>query len=162
MSVLWSIGRVALFLTAGRTRHDRYDAVVGVCGEGFATCALQKPNDIHFTQAGRQFTAVVVAHSIAQLLGPRWGQLTAAASGPLPKPPPPPPGPAPCNSTPQPCPSHPGHTFCATDKTPGQCDRPSVKICPPCPGHCVPTGSPSKCPPGCGKPCEHHPSRCCN
>jgi hypothetical protein len=44
-----------------------------------------------------------------------------------------PPGPVPCTVVPQPCPSHPGRTWCASDKAPGQCDKPSVKKCPPCP-----------------------------
>eukprot|EP01051_Picozoa_sp_SAG22_P006970 SAG22_NODE_475_length_10003_cov_3.943356_2_plen_925_part_00 len=39
-----------------------------------------------------------------------------------------------CTSTPQPCPSHPGVTFCASDSTPHQCSRPMPhKQCPPCP-----------------------------
>ena len=56
---------------------DLYSAVIGVCGE-FDTgyCALQNRNDIHFTSAGRQFSAVVVAHAVAPLLGPKWASLT--------------------------------------------------------------------------------------
>ena len=42
-------------------------------------------------------------------------------------------GGAPCSSTPQPCKDTPGHTFCESDPSPGQCQRPSVKTCPPCP-----------------------------
>eukprot|EP01052_Picozoa_sp_SAG31_P043002 SAG31_NODE_7020_length_1814_cov_1.844315_1_plen_278_part_00 len=68
------------------------------------------------------------------------------------------PGPAHCTTTPQPCPNHPGRTFCASDKSPGQCDRPSVKKCPPCPPpppgpepHCIPPA----------KPCKMHKQNCC-
>jgi hypothetical protein len=85
-----------------------------------------------------------------------WGDYLMAVSfhyplvgGPAPSPP----G-GPCTTTPQPCPSHPGRTFCMSDKEPGQCDRPSAKACPPCPqppNHCVPPA----------KPCPKHPSRCC-
>ena len=40
----------------------------------------------------------------------------------------------PCTAKPQPCPSHPGTTFCVSDKTPGQCDKKMPhKPCPPCP-----------------------------
>lgn len=55
---------------------DLYSAVTGVCGQSFSDCALQKTSDIHFTAGGRQFTAVVVAHAIAPLLGPKWANLT--------------------------------------------------------------------------------------
>jgi hypothetical protein len=37
-----------------------------------------------------------------------------------------------CNRTPQPCASEPGHTFCPSDSTPGQCQDPPKKTCPPC------------------------------
>lgn len=50
----------------------------------------------------------------------------------------------PCTRTPQPCPNHPGRTFCASDPSPGQCDRPSAKTCPPCP----PPVPPKPPPPG--------------
>lgn len=47
------------------------------------------------------------------------------------QPPPPIPG---CTTKPQPCPSHPGVTFCISDPASGQCDRPMPhKPCPPCP-----------------------------
>ena len=73
--------------------------------------------------------------------------------------PPAPPGPKPahCTTTPQPCPSHPGRTFCASDKSPGQCDRPSVTKCPPCPPPPVP---PNHCVPP-AKPCKVHTNNCC-
>ena len=48
----------------------------------------------------------------------------------------------PCTRTPQPCPSHPGRTFCASDPSTGQCDRPSAKTCPPCPPPVPPTPLP--------------------
>lgn len=38
-----------------------------------------------------------------------------------------------CTSIPQPCPSHPGRTFCASNPASGQCDQPSHPPCPPCP-----------------------------
>jgi hypothetical protein len=46
-----------------------------------------------------------------------------------------PPAPAPgCSTTPQPCPAHPGATFCEGDPAPDQCSRPMPhKPCPPCP-----------------------------
>ena len=59
---------------------DLYSAVTGVCGQVFSQCPLQKPKDIHFNPAGRQFTAVVVAHAIARELGPKWALLTANKS----------------------------------------------------------------------------------
>jgi hypothetical protein len=40
----------------------------------------------------------------------------------------------PCTAVPQPCPSHPGVTFCASDPAPRQCDQKMPhKPCPPCP-----------------------------
>ena len=39
----------------------------------------------------------------------------------------------PCNSTPQPCQSTQGHTYCESDPASGQCQRPPVKTCPACP-----------------------------
>ena len=79
--------------------------------------------------------------------------LTEQIGGTLP---PPPPGQK-CDSRPQPCPSHPGRTFCANVHKSGQCDAPPSP-CPPCPpppppphAHCV---APAK-------PCHSHPDRCC-
>ena len=54
---------------------DLYGAVNAVCGEGFHRCSLQRWGDVHPTQAGKQFLAVAVAHSIAPLLGPAWAKL---------------------------------------------------------------------------------------
>jgi hypothetical protein len=53
---------------------------------------------------------------------------------------------APCTTaTPQPCPNHPGHTFCESDPAPNQCERPAAaKKCPPCP----PQRPPPPPPPG--------------
>eukprot|EP01051_Picozoa_sp_SAG22_P001015 SAG22_NODE_35_length_27276_cov_20.395849_3_plen_574_part_00 len=53
----------------------------------------------------------------------------------------PPPGPVPCTTVPQRCPSHPGRTWCASDKAPGQCDKPSAKTCPSCPPPPPPSSS---------------------
>ena len=47
---------------------------------------------------------------------------------------------APCTDKPQPCPSHPGVTFCPSDKAPGQCSKPMphkpVSSATLCVGHC--------------------------
>ena len=53
---------------------------------------------------------------------------------------------APCTTaTPQPCPNHPGHTFCESDPAPNQCERPAAaKKCPPRP----PQRPPPPPPPG--------------
>ena len=53
---------------------DLHDAVERACGgQSYARCKLQNTKDgHHFTPAGQTFTAVVVAHAIAPLLGPRW------------------------------------------------------------------------------------------
>ena len=73
-------------------------------------------------------------------------------------PPPPPHGKINCTTVPQPCPSHPGRTFCASNPASGQCDKTTHPPCPPCPppppppNHCVPPA----------KPCPKHPSRCCS
>ena len=53
---------------------DLHAAVTKACGgASYAKCKLQNTHDgHHFTKAGQTFTAVVVAHAIAPLLGPRW------------------------------------------------------------------------------------------
>jgi hypothetical protein len=49
----------------------------------------------------------------------------------------------PCSSVAQPCPSHPGRTFCESDPAPGQCDDPMPhKPCPPCPAPSDDSGPP--------------------
>jgi hypothetical protein len=59
---------------------DLNQAVTSVCGDDFDHCPLQKQQgDIHFTGAGRQVTAVVVAHAIAPLLGPKWSKLAGSS-----------------------------------------------------------------------------------
>jgi hypothetical protein len=40
----------------------------------------------------------------------------------------------------QPCPSHPGHSFCPGDSDPHQCDKPPVRPCPPTAAPCPPSG----------------------
>ena len=65
--------------------------------------------------------------------------------------------PAHCTTTPQPCPSHKGRTYCVSDKAPGQCDKPSVKTCPPCP---PPPAPHANCKPP-QKPCPVHKMNCC-
>jgi hypothetical protein len=37
-----------------------------------------------------------------------------------------------CSDVPQPCPQHPGRTFCPSDPRKGQCSWPSTKSCPKC------------------------------
>ena len=49
----------------------------------------------------------------------------------------PPPKPGHCSTTPQPCPSHPGRTFCSSSTAPNQCDHPPAP-CPPCPSPAPP------------------------
>ena len=53
---------------------DLHAAVTKACGgASYEKCKLQNTHDgHHFTKAGQTFTAVVVAHAIAPLLGPRW------------------------------------------------------------------------------------------
>jgi hypothetical protein len=49
----------------------------------------------------------------------------------------------PCTSQPQPCPSHPGVTWCPSDKAAGQCSQPMPrKPCPPCPTPSPPPAKP--------------------
>jgi hypothetical protein len=49
----------------------------------------------------------------------------------------------PCTtSTPQPCPNHPGHTFCESSAAPNQCDGPPPAHCPPCSHPSPPRGPP--------------------
>ena len=38
-----------------------------------------------------------------------------------------------CTTVPQPCLSHPGRTYCASNPAAGQCDQPTHPPCPPCP-----------------------------
>ena len=38
-----------------------------------------------------------------------------------------------CTEVPQRCPTHPGHTWCRSNRTAGQCGEPPVAQCPPCP-----------------------------
>ena len=51
-----------------------------------------------------------------------------------------------CSSTPKPCPSHPGRTFCPSNSAPNQCDHPPAP-CPPCPS---PPPTPTPPPSGAG------------
>ena len=46
---------------------------------------------------------------------------------------------------PKPCPHHPGHTYCPSDSSPGQCDKPPRGTCPP--GPCGPPPPPPAPPP---------------
>ena len=44
----------------------------------YAQCNLQLYDNVHFTEAGKQFCAVVVAKAVAPLLGPKWAVLAKA------------------------------------------------------------------------------------
>ena len=54
---------------------DLNGAVHDVCGAEYTNCNLQLWNNVHFTEAGKQFCAVHVAKNIAPLLGPKWAKL---------------------------------------------------------------------------------------
>ena len=56
---------------------DLNAAVVEVCGKGYGKgeCPLQRFENVHFTDAGKQFCAIEVAHSVAPLLAPAWLKL---------------------------------------------------------------------------------------
>ena len=78
---------------------DLNAAVLDVCGKGYTACNLQRWQNVHFTDAGKQvhacarapllhsllpaqlaspssqFCAVTVAHAVAPLLAPKWSQL---------------------------------------------------------------------------------------
>jgi hypothetical protein len=53
---------------------DLNAAVVSVCGKGYGKgeCNLQRYENVHFTDAGKQFCAIEVAHAVAPLLAPKW------------------------------------------------------------------------------------------
>jgi len=53
---------------------DLNAAVVAVCGKGYGKggCNLQRYENVHFTDAGKQFCAIEVAHTVAPLLAPKW------------------------------------------------------------------------------------------
>ena len=59
---------------------DLHNAVLDVCGAGYKTCTLQRWGDVHFTDAGKQFCAVVVAKNVAPLLAPKWVVLQSNAT----------------------------------------------------------------------------------
>ena len=54
---------------------DLHGAVTDVCGSKYENCNLQLYNNVHFTEAGKQFCAIHVAKNIAQHLGPKWAAL---------------------------------------------------------------------------------------
>jgi len=71
--------QAALELAASRKDivvADLNEAVRDVCGQDYATCNLQRYDNVHFTDAGKQYCAVVVAKAVAPLLGPKWNALT--------------------------------------------------------------------------------------
>ena len=57
---------------------DLNAAVTAVCGKGYGKggCKLQRYENVHFTDAGKQFCAIEVAHTVAPLLAPKWLQLS--------------------------------------------------------------------------------------
>ena len=59
---------------------DLHGAVSTVCGEPYAKCNLQRWENVHFTDAGKQFCAVQVAHAVAPLVAPKWAVLQPTAS----------------------------------------------------------------------------------
>ena len=56
---------------------DLNAAVVAVCGKNYGkgACNLQRYEDVHFTDAGKAFCAIEVAHAVAPLLAPKWLKL---------------------------------------------------------------------------------------
>ena len=85
------------------------------------------------------------------------------------------PTPGKCSDTPQPCPGHPGRTYCPNVHKDHQCDS-APAPCPPCPHPppppapapsktCVPPTCTGCKPAGPGRnhfhPCQHHPLSCC-
>ena len=56
---------------------DLNAAVTAVCGKGYGKgeCNLQRYENVHFTDAGKQFCAIEVAHTVAPLLAPKWLKL---------------------------------------------------------------------------------------
>merc|ERR1711957_721171 len=58
--------------------NDLWAEVNAVCGVNFTSCSLQHFHDVHATAAGRQFTAIKTAQSIAPLLGPSWRRLAGS------------------------------------------------------------------------------------
>jgi len=63
-----------VFGSEGSAVHVGLDkALEETCGgERFSSCSLQGFEDGGLSEAGKTFGAVVVAHAIAPLLGPRW------------------------------------------------------------------------------------------
>ena len=57
---------------------DLNAAVTAVCGKGYGKggCKLQRYENVHFTDAGKQFCAIEVAHTVAPLLAPKWLELS--------------------------------------------------------------------------------------
>jgi hypothetical protein len=54
---------------------DLHSAVLGTCGKGYSACNLQRFANVHFTDAGKDFCAVVVAKAVAPLLAPKWAAI---------------------------------------------------------------------------------------
>ena len=56
---------------------DLNAAVSAVCGKNYGKgeCNLQRYENVHFTDAGKQFCAIEVAHAVAPLLAPKWAKL---------------------------------------------------------------------------------------
>ena len=68
--------------------NDLYGNISAVCGTNYTigACPLQigttgGPGGMHFNSAGRQFTALVTARSIAASLGPAWARINCTLSG---------------------------------------------------------------------------------
>jgi hypothetical protein len=56
---------------------DLNAAVTAVCGKNYTkgACNLQRYENVHFTDAGKSFCAIEVAHTVAPLLAPKWLKL---------------------------------------------------------------------------------------
>lgn len=54
---------------------DLNAAVTKMCGKGYGSagqCHIQRHENVHFTDAGKEFCAIEVAHTVAPLLAPKW------------------------------------------------------------------------------------------
>lgn len=54
---------------------DLHGLVRNTCGDSFDNCNLQLWDNVHPTEAGKQFYAIHIAKVIAPLLGPKWARL---------------------------------------------------------------------------------------
>ena len=77
----YNAGALALLGAKPDVEHlDLNAAVRAVCGATYGGCNLQRWENVHFTDAGKQFCAIEVAAAVAPLLGPKWARLTPNAT----------------------------------------------------------------------------------